>query len=117
MRFLVDESSGMALVHFLRSKGYNTLAVSEIMPKANDIAVLKRALREKRILITNDKDFGELIFRSGKKHCGVILLRLKDERPTIRIKIVTVILTQYTDRLKNHFTVASENEIRIRSFS
>ncbi|MBI2045239.1 DUF5615 family PIN-like protein, partial [Candidatus Pacearchaeota archaeon] len=63
VKFLVDESSGFKLYKFLLERGFNVKFVGEIMPSASDENVLYFAEKEKRILITNDKDFGELIFR------------------------------------------------------
>jgi len=77
MKFLVDESSGRRLFHFLREKGYDATFVKDVLPKADDIDVLKFAEKEQRIIISNDKDFGELIFRLGMPSSGVILLRLR----------------------------------------
>lgn len=66
MRFIVDESTGAAVIEYLRSVGYDVFAVAEAMPQADDAVVLARAVSEERVLITNDKDFGELVFRSGQ---------------------------------------------------
>ena len=79
LQFLVDESTGIAVIRFLRDFGYDVLAVAEAMPKAEDLDILARAVSERRILVTNDKDFGELVYRSGQAHHGVLLLRLRDE--------------------------------------
>jgi len=79
---MVDESTGMAVVNYLRSLGYDVLAVAETISQAADSDVLARASSEGRILVTNDKDFGELAFRVGQVHQGVLLLRLQDESPT-----------------------------------
>ncbi len=56
MRFLADESCDSAIVHALQASGYDVLAVSEIIPRAEDSEVIKLAVREKRILLTEDKD-------------------------------------------------------------
>ena len=88
MRFIVDESTGIAVVEYLRNSGHDVLAVAEIMQQANDSDILTLALNEKRALITNDKDFGELVFRSSKIHHGVLLLRLHDESSTNRVRVV-----------------------------
>ena len=64
--------------------------------------------------ITNDKDFGELVFRSGQAHHGVILLRLHDERPANRVRVVKAVLEKWADRLAGSFTVATESGVRIR---
>jgi predicted nuclease of predicted toxin-antitoxin system len=100
----------------LRSAGYDVLGVAETMPQANDLDVLARAAGEGRILITNDKDFGELVFRDGQSHGGVVLLRLQDESSATRVRVVKALLEQYADRLADHFVVATEIGVRIHPF-
>jgi predicted nuclease of predicted toxin-antitoxin system len=78
---------------------------------------LARAESEARILITNDKDFGALVFRSGQAHQGVVLLRLRDETPANRVRVLKAVLEQYADRLVGRFTVATEGRIRMRPAS
>ena len=117
MDFIVDESTGTAVVEYLRNVGHDVLAVAETMPQADDSDILARAASEGRILVTNDKDFGELVFRSGQAHHGVVLLRLHDERPANRVRVMKAILEQHADRLAGHFTVATEGGARIRPAS
>jgi predicted nuclease of predicted toxin-antitoxin system len=114
MKFLVDESTGSAVAEYLRSAGHDVLAVAEAMPQSEDPDILARAAGEGRIIVTNDKDFGELIFRSGKAHHGVLLLRLHDESSTNRVSVVKSVIEQYIDRLVGCFTVATEVGVRIR---
>jgi predicted nuclease of predicted toxin-antitoxin system len=103
MRFIVDESTGAAVVEYLRAAGHDVLAVAEVMPQADDQAILTRAEDEPRTLVTNDKDFGELVFRSAHGHHGVVLLRLHDERPANRVRVMKAIMGQYLDRLPPQF--------------
>jgi predicted nuclease of predicted toxin-antitoxin system len=114
MNFLVDESTGSAVAEYLRRAGHDVLAVAEAMPQADDPDILARAVGEGRLIVTNDKDFGELIFRSGQAHHGVLLLRLHDESPPNRVRVVKSVLEQYSDRLAGCFTVATEIGVRIR---
>jgi predicted nuclease of predicted toxin-antitoxin system len=114
VRFLVDESSGTAVVEHLRQAGHDVLAVAEIMPRAPDPDILAHAARESRILVTNDKDFGELAIRSGQAHSGIVLLRLNDERPSSRVRVLETALAQCADQLAGSFTVATESGIRVR---
>lgn len=111
---MVDESTGMAVVNYLRRLGYDVLAVAETISQAADSDVLARASSEGRILVTNDKDFGELAFRVGQVHQGVLLLRLQDESPTNCVRVLKAVLEQYAARLPSHFTVATESGVRIR---
>jgi predicted nuclease of predicted toxin-antitoxin system len=60
-----------------------------------------------------DKDFGEKVFRSGKAHAGVVLLRLKDERPGPKIQVISRLLELYADKLQGSFIVVSEQRIKI----
>lgn len=114
MQFIVDESAGRAVVEYLRSTGHDVLAVGETMPGAEDTDVLGRAVGEERMLVTNDKDFGELVFRARQAHHGVLLLRLHDESPANRLRVVTAVLAEHADRLVGHFTVATEGGVRSR---
>jgi predicted nuclease of predicted toxin-antitoxin system len=114
MQFLVDESAGTAVVDYLRAAGHNVIADAEVMLQAADQDILARATSDGRILVTNDKGFGKLIFRSGQAHHGVVLLRFRDEGPANRVRIVKSVLTLHEDRLAAHFTVATEGSVRIR---
>ena len=115
MQFIVDESTGRAVIEHLRSAGHRVLAINEAMPQALDREILARAASEDHILITNDKDFGELVFRSGQAHHGVLLLRLRDESAANRVRVVMSVLEKYADRLTGNFVVATERGVRIRS--
>jgi predicted nuclease of predicted toxin-antitoxin system len=114
MRLIVDESTGQAVLEYLREAGHDVLAVADVMPQANDREVLARAATDQRILITNDKDFGELVFRVRHPAPGVVLLRLHDESPANRVRTVATLLGQYAGRLADHFTVATEDRVRFR---
>ena len=65
--------------------------------------------------MTNDKDFGELVFRSGRKHTGVILFRLHDESPSNRVRLMRILVETYADRLFGNFIVTTEKGVRIRT--
>jgi predicted nuclease of predicted toxin-antitoxin system len=86
VRFIVDESSGVTVARYLQSAGHDVLYVGDVMPQADDNEILELALAEKRVLISNDKDFSELVFRGGFEHSGVLLLRLQEKDPTIASK-------------------------------
>lgn len=114
MRFIVDESAGTAVVDYLRTMGHDVLAVGETMPQATDHDILARAAHEERILITNDKDFGDLVFRSKEAHAGVLLLRLRDESSSARVRVVQAVMERHAEQLPGHFSVATERSLRIR---
>jgi predicted nuclease of predicted toxin-antitoxin system len=114
MYFLVDESTGTAVVEYLRNAGHDVLYVGEAMPQADDDQIIDRAARENRIIVTNDKHFGQLIFRSGKAHHGVLLFRLRDESAANRVRKAKLVVEAYPGRLEESFIVATEGMIRIR---
>jgi predicted nuclease of predicted toxin-antitoxin system len=77
-----------------------------------DEAILRKAHDEKRILVTNDKDFGEKIFRERLPHHGVILFRLDDERSASKIKVLEKLLVNHAERVAGKFVVLTENRVR-----
>ena len=77
-----------------------------------DEDILAEAYSGGWILITNDKDFGEMVFRERRLHHGVVLLRLEDERATAKVDAVRRLLTSYSDQLPDAFVVVTENQIR-----
>jgi predicted nuclease of predicted toxin-antitoxin system len=114
MRFIVDESTGAAVANCLRSLGHDVLVVADAMPQADDQDILNRAMGETRVLITNDKDFGELVFRARKAHVGVVLLRLRDQSVVNRVDTVKFLLETLGDRIEGSFIVATDHGARIR---
>ena len=115
MQFLVDESAGSAVAGHLRALGHDVLEVAQAMRQADDATILARAVQESRIVVTNDKDFGELVFRSRQAHGGVVLLRLRDESSANRVRVMQAVLDQCKDSLVNRFVVATESQIRVRA--
>lgn len=115
MRFLVDECTGPAVARWLREHQHDVFSVFEEARGIEDEEIVKRAFAENRILITNDKDFGERIFREGWPHRGVILLRLRNERAASKIDALERLLISYPDQLVDHFIVVTETAIRIAS--
>src|SRR5262245_6612705 len=113
MRFLVDECTGPTVANWLRSQGHEVDSVFDETRGADDVSLLECAFRENRILITNDKDFGEHVFRDRRPHKGVVLLRLEDERPENKIAALRRLLAGYADQLTERFCVVTESVIRI----
>lgn len=114
-KFIVDECTGIAVAQFLREQGFDTVSVSEESPQISDLEILQRAIAEQRIVVTNDKDFGDMVFRDNHHHPGILLLRLADDRVATKIRVVAAVLKQYVDKLEDGFVVATEQNIRIRS--
>jgi predicted nuclease of predicted toxin-antitoxin system len=92
--------------------GFDSTSVIEIMKGAEDINVIKKAKKENRIIITNDKDFGWLA--TVHKPPGLILLRLKKETFNAKIGTLKHIINKHQNSLYGNITIATEKKIRIR---
>ncbi|MEK6943000.1 MAG: DUF5615 family PIN-like protein [Nanoarchaeota archaeon] len=114
IRFIVDENVDFPVVNYLRRKGYSTSSIAEDYPSLEDIKILKIAADEKRVLLTNDKDFGNLVFKEKLKSSGLILLRLGNQSSSAKINALEIIIKNYSDKLLGNFIVISEDKIRIR---
>jgi predicted nuclease of predicted toxin-antitoxin system len=114
LRFLVDVGVGRKIERWLMENGYDVSSVRDTDPKAKDIDILKKAVSESRIVITMDKDFGELICYSGKAHAGVMILRLSDARADEKIEVLKNILRNYSDQIENSLCVYQDGRLRIK---
>ena len=113
MRFLVDECTGPAVARWLVQQHHDVISVFDEFRGADDEEVIRIATEQSRILITNDKDFGELVFREKKQHKGVIILRLENERAANKIAVLKNVLQKYEKSLPGHFVVVTETTVRI----
>src|SRR4030042_4607092 len=112
MQFLVDESTGPAVAEWLREQGYTVFSVYDQARGMDDDSIIQKAATENWILMTNDKDFGEKIYRERRPHRGIVLFRLDDERTAMKIKTIKRMLESYADRIPDQFVVVTENSIR-----
>lgn len=114
MNVLVDVSAGQSVADLLRSLGHDTAFVRDRDPTMSDSDILIWAVTESRLVVTMDKDFGELIYRSGQVHAGVLLLRLEAARTPEKLRIVTDIFAAHDKDLPGHFSVYQNGRLRIR---
>ena len=112
LKFLVDECTGILVSEKLKDMNFDSVSVIECMRGAGDEEVVRRAVEEGRVLITNDKGFGRLA--GFYKPPGIILLRLKDESIENKIKIVSFVVTSYGEAILGNVMVVSEKKIRMR---
>jgi len=110
MRFLVDECTGSKVARWLRGEKHEVFSVFDKSRGMTDDEVLEKAFVENWILITNDKDFGEMIFRERREHRGVVFLRLDDERAENKIEVLRQLLEKYSEKLPEEFVVATETK-------
>jgi len=114
LRFLVDVGVSKKVENWLKSQGCDVKCVRDLDPKMDDVELLKIAASENRLVITMDKDFGELVYNSGVSHAGVLLLRLEEARFDEKIRVVEDILKNYSDKIVNKFCVYKDGKLRIR---
>jgi predicted nuclease of predicted toxin-antitoxin system len=115
MKFLIDENVGNTVVRFLKNKGHDVIVASKKgLSGREDDFLLGYAFKEDRIIITNDKDFGFLVYRQKMPSRGIILFRFAQELPSLKVRALNAILSLKPEQLLNHFVIASEGKIRIR---
>jgi predicted nuclease of predicted toxin-antitoxin system len=116
MRFLLDENVDLPLADFLEELAHDVTAIAlDYTRSIRDQEVLRIALAETRILITNDKDFGELIYKQQLQHAGVIFFRLRDEDIPFKIARLEAVLAHHLEDLAAQaYIVVTDKRIRVR---
>src|SRR5713226_5817812 len=115
MKFLLDADVEYRLATSLQSAGHDVKTIARDYPRAlADHAVLAIAVKEKRVLLTNDRDYGELIFRQHLPHCGVIYFRLKNSKDiSEKLRWLQTVLETYQTGL-HEYLVITHRGIRMR---
>lgn len=116
MRFLLDQSTDARLLAYLRQEGHDARRVGhELPPGLADTEVLAHAAESGRILVTDDRDFGELVFRRRRRHVGVVYLRLgPDADLALKTKRLGYVLAHHADQL-DQFLVVTRHDVRVRA--
>ena len=112
MRFLVDECTGGKVAEWLRNNEHEVFSVFDEARGITDDEIIQKAFSENWILVTNDKDFGEKIYRDRHQHKGVIFMRLEDERAANKISILEKLLKNHAENLEGKFVVVTESKVR-----
>ena len=115
MRFIVDHNVGRSVAQALTTDGHDTVFAGDVDPHMPDVEVLSWAVREQRILITQDHDFGMLVYQSEQAHAGVLLLRMGQARRAERIAVIRWILDQHAREIPGHFSTFESGRLRIRA--
>jgi predicted nuclease of predicted toxin-antitoxin system len=111
-KFLANENVPGEAVNAARDAGHDVAWIAESSPGTDDYAVLATALADGRVLVTFDKDFGELAFRQGKTAaCGIILLRPRVRSPDYVAQFLVAVLNQALN-WEGNFSVAQEGKLR-----
>jgi predicted nuclease of predicted toxin-antitoxin system len=113
MKFLADESCDFSVVRALRAADYDVTAIAELAPQTGDPEVILLSVREGRVLLTEDKDFGQLVYAGAHESNGVVLIRFPStDRAELPSKALQAIRS-LGDRLVGAFIVLEPNRIRI----
>jgi len=115
MKFLLDENIGKEVAKFLQKLGHFASRIKLISPGVDDYRVLDLSVSKDSILISSDKDFGELVFKEKEPSTGVIFLRLQDESSENKIKAIKEVFLKHKN-IKNKFVTVKERggKFRIR---
>jgi predicted nuclease of predicted toxin-antitoxin system len=114
VRWLADECVASSLVAFLRTQGHDVLYVAEAAAGLSDADVIALALHEKRLLLTEDKDFGDLVFRRERTVPGVVLMRIGSENPVLKSTRLAAAIERYGEGLFGRYMVIEEGRFRSR---
>lgn len=116
MTFLANENFPFPSIKILRNKGYNVSSVAEEIPGSSDEQIIKIAQQNKTIILTFDRDYGEIIVRHTIKNPpAVVYFRLKGNSPESAANLLLDILSKNIS-LENHFTVVEQTNIRQRKY-
>ena len=114
MRWLADECVDAALVSRLRAAGHDVVYMAEVAPAASDAEVMTRARIEGRVLLTEDKDFGELAFRHGRAITGVVLLRIDPVLRELKGIRLGAAISHFGEKLLGRYTTIEAARFRTR---
>lgn len=112
IKFLANVNVEKPLVDFLDEKGFDIKWITNIDKRMPDARVCEIANKEQRVIITNDKDFGEIVFLQKKITYGVILLRIKGQNSSEKIILIEKLLDKYPDKIADHFVIVTKEKFR-----
>lgn len=114
LKFVLDVGVGNKVWQYLTTNGYDATLITTINPSMPDSDILFIAQTEGRMVITMDKDFGELVYHSRKAHKGVLLLRLEDATGDEKAVVMQFILENFKEQIEGKFCVFKNGRLRIR---
>ena len=114
MNLMADENIDRGIVERLRLDGHQVDWIAELSPSVSDEDVLRRAAASQAVLVTEDKDFGELVYRRGLSHAGVLLVRLEGLDNVAKAEIVSVAVRSNAAELPGAFAVVAHDSVRLR---
>ena len=116
MRWLADECVHAPVVAGLRAEGHEVVYAAETSQQTKDAILAREALRTGCILLTEDKDFGDLAFQERRAAPGIVLLRIASARRSMKWPRLKAAIEKHGDGLYRSFTVVEEHRIRCQPF-
>lgn len=114
MKIMADEGVDKPIVDQLRRDGYSVIYIAESDPGASDDIVLDLANSNSAVLLTADKDFGEMVYRLRRMSHGIVLIRLSGLSAEAKARIASAAIKKHANELENAFTVIAPDSVRIR---
>lgn len=112
IRFLADVNVERGIVEFLVKSGFDVKWIPDYDCEMDDADLLAMSNAEKRILITNDKDFGELTFLKKQNSVGVILIRVKGQDTSEKVTLLGKLMSNHMEEIPNSFTLITNTKFR-----
>jgi predicted nuclease of predicted toxin-antitoxin system len=113
VKFLADESCAGSVIRALREAGHDVLAIAQLAKGETDAQVLERAVAEKRVVITEDRDFGEIVYARGSSSAGVIFVKFHSRARLAKPTAVVEAVAKLGARLQDAFAVVEPGRVRI----
>jgi predicted nuclease of predicted toxin-antitoxin system len=110
---LADESCAGPVIRALRAAGHDLVAIAEVAKGTSDESVMDRAFAEGRILITEDRDFGELVFAAGRSTAGVVFIKFHGRTRGAKPAAVCEAIAKLGERLRGGFAVVEPGRVRL----
>lgn len=114
MKFLADENIEYPVITFLQKMDVDIIAVRDILRGATDSVIVEYAFSNNLIIVTSDKDFGELTFRLKKRNCGVILIRYTESNCEQKASLLLKVIDKLGSSVVNNFIVIDKYKVRIK---
>ena len=112
IKFIANVNVEKPLIDFLIEKGYDVKWVADLDKQMSDISICEMAAKEQRVILTNDKDFGEIVFLQRKAIHGIVLLRVRGQIVTEKIGLLKRLLDRHAEKIMNHFVVVMREKFR-----
>jgi predicted nuclease of predicted toxin-antitoxin system len=114
---IIDESTDARLTQALKETGYKTFSIQEMMPGIDDIDIIQLASEKDAYILTEDKDFGDVLVYRKFSHSGAMLLRLPGIPIEEKKRLLLTALNNHSKELLHAFSVLNKKKLRIRKES